>query len=378
MARAEDALGDALLAALETWPKTGVPDKPEAWLLTAARRHLMDGARHTKVEAAAAADLRVVVDEAHEAATAETVFPDERLKLLFACAHPAIDEAARTPLMLQTVLGLDAGRIASAFLVAPATMSQRLVRVKARIRDARIRFEIPEPKELPARLDAVLEAMYAAYGSGWEDVTGGDPRRRGLAEEAIWLGRLVIRLLPDEPEARGLLAMMLHCEARRGARRDAGGAYVPLTRQDVALWSRSMIEEAEGILADASRARKPGRFQLEAAIQSAHACRAVTGRTDWGAIALLYEGLLRYAPTIGAQVGRAAALAETRGAEAGLAALDAIPAESVRTYQPCWALRAHLLKSLGRAEQAEQAYARAIALSEDAAMREFLLGQASR
>ena len=196
--------------------------------------------------------------------------------------------------------------------------------------------------------------------------------------EAIWLGRLVVRLLPDEPEARGLLALMLHCEARRGARRDARGAYVPLTRQDVALWSRPMIEEAEGIPADASRARKPGPFQLEAAIQSAHACRAVTGRTDWEAIALLYEGLLRYAPTIGAQVGHAAALAEARGAEAGLAALDAIPAEAVGTYQPYWALRAHLLKWLGRAEQAEQAYARAIALSEDAAVREFLLGQASQ
>src|SRR5438445_857737 len=192
-----------------------------------------DNARHAKVSAAAATALEIVAERAQRESV---VFPDERLKLLFVCAHPAIDEAARTPLMLQTVLGLDAARIASAFLVTPATMSQRLVRVKAKIRDAGIRFEIPEPRDLPSRLDAVLQAVYAAYGSGWEDVAGADPRRRGLAEEAIWLGRLVVRLLPDEPEAHGLLALMLHCEARRGARRDAAGGYVPLTRQDVTLW----------------------------------------------------------------------------------------------------------------------------------------------
>ena len=242
VARAEDALGDALLAALETWPRTGVPDKPEAWLLTVARRHLMDAARHTKVEAAAAADLGVMVRETEREASSEAVFP---------------------PLMLQTVLGLDAARIASAFLVTPATMSQRLVRVKAKIRDAGIRFEIPEPRDLPSRLDAVLQAVYAAYGSGWEDVAGADPRRRGLAEEAIWLGRLVVRLLPDEPEAHGLLALMLHCEARRGARRDAAGGYVPLTRQDVTLWSRSMIGEAEELLATASRARWMRRYPCQ-------------------------------------------------------------------------------------------------------------------
>jgi len=378
VARAEDALGDALLAALETWPRTGVPDKPEAWLLTVARRHLMDAARHTKVEAAAAADLGVMVRETEREASSAAVFPDRRLGLLFACAHPAIDEAARTPLMLQTVLGLDAARIASAFLVTPATMSQRLVRVKAKIRDAGIRFEIPEPRDLPSRLDAVLQAVYAAYGSGWEDVAGADPRRRGLAEEAIWLGRLVVRLLPDEPEAHGLLALMLHCEARRGARRDAAGGYVPLTRQDVTLWSRSMIGEAEELLATASRARKLGRFQLEAAIQSAHAQRAESGRTDWEAIALLYEGLLGLASTIGARVGHAAALAEARGSAAGLAVLETISSEAVSAYQPYWALSGHLLKSLGRGEQAKQAYARAIGLSEDPAVREFLVDQSPR
>lgn len=377
MAAAEDALGDAFRAALETWPGVGVPEKPEAWLLAVARRRLVDAARHTSAGVATAADLRIVVERAEEAAASDGVFPDERLKLLFVCAHPAIDEAARTPLMLQAVLGLDAARIASAFLVAPATMGQRLVRVKAKIRDAAVGFEIPPAQALPQRLEAVLEAIYAAYGSGWEDVAGADPRRQGLAEEAIWLGRLVVRLLLDEPEARGLLALMLHCEARREARRDADGAYVPLSRQDVTRWSRRMIEEAEETLAAASHAKKPGRFQLEAAIQSAHARRAVTGQTDWEAIALLYEGLLRLAPTIGAQVAYAAALAEARGAEAGLAALEAIPAEAVKTYQTYWALSAHLLKRLGRADQARQAYVRAVGLSENPAVREFLAGQSA-
>ena len=373
VARAEDALGDALLAALETWPRTGVPDNPVAWLLTAARRRLVDGARHAGVAAAAEADLKVMLDERADASPA--AFPDERLALLFVCAHPAIDEAARTPLMLQTVLGLDAARIASAFLVAPATMSQRLVRVKAKIREAGIRFEIPAPGELTARLDAVLETIYAAYGSGWEDVAGADPRRHGLAEEAIWLGRLVARLRPDEPEAQGLLALMLHCEARRAARRDAAGAYVPLGFQDLRRWSRPMIEEAEEVLAGAARLKAAGRFQLEAAIQSVHAQRVRTGETDWEAVTLLYEGLLRHAPTMGARVAHAAALGEARDAEAGLGALDAIPPDEVATYQPYWALRGHVLTALGRAAEAGEAYDRAIGLSEDPAVRAFLLGR---
>ena len=377
VAAAEDALGDAFLAALESWPRAGVPEKPEAWLLTAARHRLIDAGRHARVTAAAAPELRAVVDRAEEDAASAVVFPDERLKLLFVCAHPAIDEAVRTPLMLQTVLGLDAVRIAAAFLVAPATMGQRLVRAKAKIRDAGIRFDIPDARELPGRLESVLEAIYAAYGSGWDDVAGADARRRGLADEAIWLGRLVARLLPDEPEARGLLALMLHCEARRPARRDAGGGYVPLSRQDVARWSRPMMEEAERLLAAAARAEKPGRFQLEAAIQSAHAQRAASGDTDREAIALLYEGLIRLAPTVGARVASAAALAEARGADLGLRALDAIPAGAVESYQPYWALRAHLLARLGRVGPAREAYARAIGLSEDAAVRDFLAGRAS-
>ena len=288
VAAAEEALADAFETALETWPQSGVPQKPEAWLLTVARRRLIDNARHVRVHTDAAPTLRAAAKEAQELASG-MVFPDERLKLMFICAHPAIAAAARTPLMLQTVLGLDAARIASAFLARPTAMGQRLARAKAKIRDARIRFELPEPQELPARLDSVLEAIYAAYGSGWDDVAGADPRRKGLAVEAIDLGRLLLRLMPAEPEAQGLLALMLYCEARRRARRSAAGSYVPLSEQDVTLWSKPMIEEADRLLVAAGQAGRIGRFQLEAAIESAHARRAASGGTDWESIALLYE-----------------------------------------------------------------------------------------
>ena len=378
VAAAEDALADAFQAALETWPQNGVPDKPEAWLLTAARRRLIDRARHLRVHIEASPTLLAVADEVEELAISDIMFPDERLKLLFICAHPAIDAAACTPLMLQTVLGLDAARIASAFLVQPSAMGQRLSRAKAKIRDAGIAFELPETRELPARLDAVLAAVYAAYGSGWDDVTGADQRRKGLAVEALHLGRMLLQLLPSEPEVQGLLALMLHCEARREARRNTTGGYVPLSEQDTARWSRTMIEEAEQLLDAAEKANRIGRFQLEAAIQSAHARRALTGHADWESIALLYEGLVRLSPTIGALVGRAAAVAEARGAAMGWALLEAISAEAVKSYQPYWALAAHLLKRMQRSEEAVAAYDRAIGLCEDPAMREFLVQQAHR
>jgi RNA polymerase sigma-70 factor (ECF subfamily) len=385
VAGAEDALGEAFRAALETWPRDGVPGKPEAWLLAVARRQLIDDARHERVKADAAPWLRLVAERRQAASGAgdgdgdgDQVFPDERLKLLFVCAHPAIDAGARTPLMLQTVLGLDAARIASAFLVAPAAMGQRLVRAKARIRDAGIPFEVPGPGDLSARLGPVLDAVYAAYGTGWEDAAGVDPRRRGLAGEAIWLARILVRLVPAEAEARGLLSLLLHCEARRAARRAPGGDYVPLAEQDVALWSRPMIEEAERELAAAAAHRTIGRFQLEAAIQSVHAQRAFSGQTDWEAVALFYEELVRRSPSLGALVGRAAALANARDPGAGLSALDAIDARSVLSYQPYWAVRAHLLGLLGDLEAARDAYSQAIGLSEDRPVREFLIRSRDR
>lgn len=371
VAAAEDALSTALLAALSTWPRDGLPQKPEAWLLTTARRRLIDQVRHERVRAASTLTLQLLSEPSAEA-TAVEPFPDERLKLLFVCAHPAIDPAMHTPLMLQTVLGLDAARIARAFLVAPTTMGQRLVRAKAKIRDAGIAFEVPEAHELPPRLDAVLEAIYAAYGSGWEDAAGADARGHGLADEALWLARVLVQRLPTEPEARGLLALILYCESRRQARRTPDGRYVPLSEQDTQRWSIPMIDEAEGELAAAAQQARPGRFQLEAAIQSVHAERARSGRTDWRAIAWFYEQLVQLVPTLGAWIGGAAAMAEVHGPAAGLALLDAIDLGAVTLYQPYWAVRAHLLQQLGRQHDACDAFDRAIGLAEDAAVRRFL------
>ena len=374
VASAEDALGEALLAALTVWPRDGVPQTPEAWLLTTARRRLIDRARHMRVQTESAMTLELIAEAAEETIYPAS-FPDERLKLLFVCAHPAINPDMHTPLMLQTVLGLDAARIARAFLVSPATMGQRLVRAKAKIRDTGIGFIVPEETELPQRLDAVLDAIYTAYGSGWEDATGADPRRRGLADEAIWLARVLAQQMPSAPEVRGLLALMLHCEARRPARRTTDGRYVPLFEQDMHHWCIPMIDEAERELSTAAKQGWPGRFQLEAAIQSVHAERLRSGRTDWHAIASLYESLVRLAPTLGVRIGHAAAVAEVSGAEVGLSLLDEIAPTSIATYQPYWAVRAHLLRRLAREPEAADAFDRAIGLSEDSAVRRFLLEQ---
>ena len=288
LASAEDALSEALVSALKAWPRDGLPQNPEAWLLTTARHSLIDVIRHQRVVLASEPTLALLKENSPEA-NLSTEFPDERLKLLFVCAHPAIDPAMHTPLMLQTVLGLDAGRIAHAFLVPPKTMGQRLFRAKTKIRDGGIQFEIPQERDLPERLDAVLEAIYAAFGISWDDMFGIDPRGRDLAEEAIWLARVLLQLMPSEAEVQGLLALMLHSESRRSARRALDGRYVPLSEQDPKQWSLPLIEEAERHLAEGFKRGRSGRFQLEAAIQSVHSERAHTDRTDWAAIVLFYE-----------------------------------------------------------------------------------------
>ena len=370
---AEDALGDALLAALTSWPKDGVPRQPESWLLTAARHRLIDQARRRRVRDEHEGTLHRLAAESTATAVAGGTFPDRRAELLFVCAHPAIEPALHTPLMLQTVLGVDAARIAQAFLVPPATMGQRLVRAKRKICEAGIPFEVPQDHELPQRLDAVLEAIYAAYDLGRDDAAGIDPRAQDLADEAVWLARVVRERLPEEPEIRGLLALMLFCDARRAARRTPDGRYVPLSEQDPGSWSTSAIREAETELGAAARGGRIGRFQLEAAIQSVHAERAQTGRTNWAAIVVFYEHLVRLAPTLGARVAQAAAVAEAHGAPAGLALLDTIDRAAVATYQPFWAVRAHLLRQVGEGADAVEAYDRAIGLTEDPATRRFLL-----
>ena len=372
VAAAEDALGEALLRALTVWPRDGLPQNPEAWLLTAARNSIIDLIRHQTVVSENEPTLLSLTKESTETSLS-TEFPDERLKLLFVCAHPAIDPAIHTPLMLQTVLGLDAARIAGAFLISPKTMGQRLVRAKIKIRDGGIRFEVPDKRELPTRLDAVLEAIYAAFGIGWDDMAGIDQRGRDLAEEAIWLARVLLQLIPDEPEVRGLLALMLYCESRRAARRGPDRDYIPLSEQDTQQWSKPLIAEAEQHLTVAFQCGRPSRFQLEAAIQSVHAERSQTGHTDWTAIAAFYRQLVRISPTLGRLTGYAAASAETAGPQSGLTVLDGLEPESVSSYQPYWAVRAHLLQRLGKTSEALDAYDRAIGLAEDAAVRGFLL-----
>jgi RNA polymerase sigma-70 factor, ECF subfamily len=376
VAGAQDALGDAFVAALKRWPAEGVPEKPEAWLLHVARNRLIDVTRRKQVREKSEKFLQEIAEEARAVAKAHEHFPDERLKLLFVCAHPAIDPVARTPLMLQAVLGIDAARIASAFLVSPAAMSQRLVRAKNKIRDAAIPFHVPEPPEWEERVSFVLDAIYAAYTTGWESLMETASTHHALAVEAIALGRTLTQVMPREPEAHGLLALMLHCEARRGARYTGDGEFVPLDQQDTALWSQSMIDEAETHLHSAAAFKRMGRYQLEAAIQSVHASRAKTGRIDWKEIALLYEGLVRIAPGIGSLVGRAVAIAQTGELAAGLVALELIPADQTANYQPYWATRGHLLRLLSRNDEAGEAFNRAASLTDDPALRDYLFKRA--
>lgn len=369
VAAAEDALSEAFAAALSTWPETGCPDNPEAWLLTAARRRLIDQFRGRR-EVASSDELEQLAGAADPA---EHELPDRRLALLFACTHPAIDAGVRAPLMLQVVLGLDAAQVGSAFLTSPAAMAQRLVRAKAKIRDAGIPFTIPDREQLPQRVQAVLDSVYACFTEGWGDPAGLDGTRRELAGEAIFLGRLLTDLLPDEPEAWGLLALMLYSEARRPARRTSEGGFVPLAEQDRGLWDAAMIAEAEAALERASRAGRIGRYQLEAAIQSAHVEGARTGAVPWAAILSLYDALIELTGSPVASINGALALANVEGAAAGLAALDMVASDRrMESYQPYWAVRAHLLASAGDHDGAVRAFQLAMGLERDPAVRDYL------
>ncbi len=370
---AEDALADAFAAALERWPIDGVPQRPEAWLSVVARNRALDGIRRQRSETIALEHVAHVARIAQAAYASNSEPEDERVGMLFACAHPAIAEQIRAPLMLQVVLGIDAARIASAFLVAPSTMSQRLVRAKRKIAGAGVPLSVPPAEDFPARLDAVLAAIYVTFGQGWDDPAETDPDTRGLSREAIWLGRLVCEACPREPEAGGLLALMLHAHARRNARRSAQGTFVPLDEQDPLQWDHALIDEAESLLAHAAGARSLGRFQLEAAVQSAHAVRRFGRAPDYAAIVLLYDALLAStgSPVVG--LNRAVALAAYRGAAAGIDALDAFAGDARMVhYQPYWAARADMLARCGETEAARAAFERAIGLTIDPAVRAYL------
>lgn len=356
---AEDALADAFVAALKTWPERGIPDKPEAWLLTVAKNRRIDQARR---------DARLVItDKANDMADAQAIKPedaqlDSRLKLLFVCAHPALDEGIRTPLMLQTVLGLEAEQIAKAFLINPSTMAQRLVRAKKKIKSAGIPFVVPEPEAYPERMGAVLEAVYGAYAVDWLEGDG------DMSHEAFFLSNILAELAPENPETLGLTALIGFIEARRDARL-IDGVLVPVPEQDIDLWDNQLIERSVSLLTQASLKRTPksipGRFQLEAAIQSVHAARSVTGKTDWRALSQLYKGLMQAYPSIGGAVSRAAVVAEDAGPAQGLKMLNAISYDGLENYQPFHAVRAHCLAELGQTADAAEAYSKAILLCTD-------------
>ncbi|MEM1387225.1 MAG: DUF6596 domain-containing protein [Pseudomonadota bacterium] len=349
IAAAEDALADAFVAALRTWPERGIPEKPQAWLLTVARNRRVDRARR---------DAKLVItDEVPEMADVveDDADVDERLSLMFVCAHPALEASLHTPLMLQTVLGLDAEAIARAFLLSPTAMAQRLVRAKRKIKAARIPFVVPDRDQFGPRMGAVREAVYGAYASDWLGGAG------ALAHEAYYLSTMLADLARDDPEALGLTALIGFIEARRDARIE-GGMLIPVPEQDTALWDQGLIDRAAHSLTAASRIGKIGRFQLEAAIQAVHAARAVTGRTDWRALSQLYAGLNAQFPTIGGAVSQAAAVAEDAGPAAGLAMLNRIEADDIGRFQPAHAVRAHCLARLRRYGEAAEAYTRAIDL----------------
>jgi RNA polymerase sigma-70 factor, ECF subfamily len=380
VAAAEDALSEAFAAALADWPAHGCPSNPEAWLLTVARRKAIDTHRTGHLEISATdlfPDDPTLIESIPAAAAAGPAvaleIPDQRLALMFVCAHPAIDPAVRAPLILQSVLGLDAARIASAFLTSPAAMGKRLVRAKQKIRDAGIPFNVPSRDELPARLDSVLAAIYAAFTEGWPDPSAADSIRSDLTAESLFLGRLIHELLLSEPEASGLLALMLYVNARRGARRGPAGDYIPLAAQDTALWDSAAIREAEAILRRAGALQRIGRYQLEAALQSAHIARRLTGQNNWLAIVQLYDALFALTQSPVVAINRALAVAETDGPAAALTVLDAFKHDPrLAQYQPWWAARADLLARSGDTTAAHHAYDIAIGLEPDPAVRHFL------
>ena len=372
VAAAEDALSDAFVSALADWPKNGCPLNPEAWLLTAARRKAIDVHRGRRRHEVAADELRAL-EEGLKTVEGDAHIPDQRLALMFACSHTAIDATVRAPLILQVVLGLDAGAIASAFLTSPAAMGKRLVRAKEKIKQAGIPFRIPEPEELGRKLDAVLDAIYAAFAEGWTDPAGTDAARRDLTEESLFLAQLVTELLPQNAEALGLLSLMLHAEARRGARRTEDGEFIPLAEQNPHLWNQEMMQRAEGLLLQASKLRAPGRYQLEASLQSAHVFRCRTGHWNWPEIVQLYDALFLITGSPVVAVNRALAIAETEGAEAGLEILRKLGGDRrLAEYQPYWAAQAELLTRTKARDRAHRAYEIAIGLERDEAVRRFL------
>jgi RNA polymerase sigma-70 factor (ECF subfamily) len=370
---AEEAFGFASLRAVETWSRDGPPRDPAAWLYAVGRRRAFDLGRRAQVRQDA------VHDAPEPAPDPETLLlaafepiPDERLRLIFICCHPALAPEARIALTLRTLCGLSVERLARAWLTTEAAMQQRLTRAKRKIRDARIRFEIPEPEAWPERLEAVLATLEIAYAQAYEDAAGAS-EAADLAGETLRLSGLLAELLPDEAEVLGLAALIRLAESRRPARLDAAGAMVPLSEQDARLWDDRLIGEAIALMRRAAAIGQSGPYQLMAAIHAAHASRRETGFIAWGDIATLYDYLLSVRPSPVAQVNRAVALAGALGPDVGLAALDAIEDPGrFAGWLPYQAARAGLCAKAGRAGEAAQALRAALALGPAPAERLFL------
>jgi RNA polymerase sigma-70 factor (ECF subfamily) len=370
---AEECAAEAFAAALQRWPRDGIPDRPGAWLTTTARNRAIDVLRREKVGAAKLAEMVLLADSEEPSADDPSGVPDDRLRLIFTCCHPALSLEAQVALTLRTLAGLTTAEIARAFLASEPTMAKRLVRAKAKIQNAAIPYRVPPAHLLPSRLAGVLGVLYLLYNEGYSASAGASLTRDGLSAEAIRLGRVLMSLMPDEPEAAGLLALMLLQDSRRAARVDAAGDLVVLEEQDRSQWDAVLVTEGIGLLDAALRRGQPGPYQLQAAIAACHASAATAADTDWTQIALLYGELLRFLPTPVVELNRAVAIGMAYGPAAGLDLVaDLEDSGKLAGYHLLAATRADLLRRLGASEAAALSYREALALAPTEAERRYL------